>query len=160
MDAVNGSQLFATNNNVSDLSDRVDTAESNITNIQGDITEIDNRVTVNEGNIANLTTQINSGGLGLVKQSAAGANLTVGAATDGVAVDFTGTAGERKLTGVAAGDLSAVSVDAVNGSQLFATNNKCVRPERSRGYGGRQHPPTFKATSPTSTPASVASTPA
>ncbi|MEM5354512.1 hypothetical protein, partial [Paraburkholderia caribensis] len=33
--------------------------------------------------------------------------------------DFTGTAGARKLTGVANGNVNASSVDAVNGSQLF-----------------------------------------
>ena len=58
--------------------------------------------------------------MGLVQQAAAGADLTVGKATDGTAVDFTGTAGTRKLTGVTAGDVNATSVDAVNGSQLYA----------------------------------------
>ncbi|ALL64078.1 cell surface protein [Paraburkholderia caribensis MBA4] len=39
--------------------------------------------------------------------------------TDGTIVDFKGTAGSRKLTGVANGDVNASSVDAVNGAQLF-----------------------------------------
>ncbi|WP_321872140.1 hypothetical protein, partial [Paraburkholderia tropica] len=38
-------------------------------------------------------------------------------------VDFTGTAGARVLTGVSAGELSSTSTDAVNGSQLYATNS-------------------------------------
>ncbi|MFM0492341.1 adhesin, partial [Paraburkholderia graminis] len=40
----------------------------------------------------------------------------------GTVVNFTGTAGSRTLTGVAAGALNATSVDVVNGSQLYATN--------------------------------------
>ncbi|MEM5381969.1 hypothetical protein, partial [Paraburkholderia azotifigens] len=46
-------------------------------------------------------------------------NITVAKDTDGTLVDFTGTAGVRKLTGVANGDVNATSVDAVNGSQLY-----------------------------------------
>ena len=65
---------------------------------------------------------LGSGIIGLVQQSAAGQPITVGAATDGTVVNFTGTAGARTLTGLAAGTLSAASTDAVNGSQLFATN--------------------------------------
>ncbi|MDR6499027.1 hypothetical protein J2785_002172, partial [Burkholderia ambifaria] len=67
-------------------------------------------------------THIANGTAGLVRQTGAGANLTVGANTDGAAVDFTGKAGTRTLTGVADGALSATSADAVNGSQLYATN--------------------------------------
>ena len=91
------SALTTTNDNVA-------TNSSNITNLQGQLTEI------------------SDGTVGLVQQASAGANLTVGANTDGTTVDFTGTAGTRTLTGVTAGDLSAASTDAVNGSQLFATN--------------------------------------
>ncbi|WP_333993066.1 ESPR-type extended signal peptide-containing protein [Burkholderia orbicola] len=90
-----------------------------IVNSVGDVvTNIDGRVTNNEGKITDLAEQIGSGTVGLVQQSAAGADLTVGANTDGGAVNFAGTAGNRKLTGVASGDVSAVSADAVNGSQL------------------------------------------
>ncbi|WP_208714614.1 YadA-like family protein [Pantoea cypripedii] len=87
-DAVNGSQLFASN-------EAIDT----------------------------LSTTINAGGIGLVRQSAAGAPITVGAATDGTQVDFTGTAGARTLTGVANGTVASGSTQAVNGGQLFDTNN-------------------------------------
>ena len=82
-DAVNGSQLFATNSNMSNL-----------------------QTTVN--NISNGTA-------GLVQQASTGANLTVGAATDGGAVDFTGTAGARQLKGVSNG---TADTDTVNVSQL------------------------------------------
>ncbi|WP_241303720.1 ESPR-type extended signal peptide-containing protein [Burkholderia stabilis] len=86
------------------------------------VTNLDGRVTNNEGDIAKLADQIGSGTVGLVQQAGAGANLTVGASTDGAAVDFTGTAGERKLIGVAAGDVSATSKEAVNGSQLHGVS--------------------------------------
>ncbi|WP_370540374.1 YadA-like family protein [Burkholderia cenocepacia] len=90
-----------------------------IVNSVGDVvTNIDGRVTNNEGKITDLAEQIGSGTVGLVQQSAAGADLTVGANTDGGAVNFAGTAGNRKLTGIAAGDVSAASSEAVNGSQL------------------------------------------
>ncbi|WP_220340825.1 hypothetical protein [Lysobacter soli] len=81
------------------------TAESNITNLQ------------------NTVNNISSGSAGLVQQSAAGANLTVGKGTDGAAVDFAdknGTA--RKLLKVAAGTVASGSTDAVNGGQLYTTN--------------------------------------
>ncbi|MFM0734111.1 YadA-like family protein [Paraburkholderia sediminicola] len=91
-DAVNGSELFATNQ----------------------------QVTQNSTDITNLTNSITNGGVGLVQQDAASRNITVAKDTDGTVVDFTGTKGARKLTGVSAGDVNATSVDAVNGSQLYA----------------------------------------
>ncbi|MBV7585246.1 hypothetical protein KW851_20620, partial [Pseudomonas sp. PDM33] len=107
-DAVNGSQLFATNQDVAQNT--------------ADITNLDGRVTNVEGDVSNINTQINNGTIGLVQQSAAGENLTVGKDTDGAAVDFLGTAGARKLINVADGAVAADSKEAVNGSQLFATN--------------------------------------
>lgn len=50
-DAVNGSQLFQTNENVAALDSRVTAAE-------GDIANLDNRVTNNEGAITNIQNQI------------------------------------------------------------------------------------------------------
>nr|WP_277186074.1 YadA-like family protein [Caballeronia sp. BR00000012568055] len=98
-DAVNGSQLYATNQQVA----------QNTTNIAGNTTAI-----------SNLTNQIDSGTIGLVQQPAPGANLTVGAATDGTAVDFADKNGAtRTLQNVTAG---VAATDAVNMSQLNATN--------------------------------------
>uniref|UniRef100_UPI0038B84BE6 beta strand repeat-containing protein n=1 Tax=Paraburkholderia caffeinilytica TaxID=1761016 RepID=UPI0038B84BE6 len=91
-DAVNGSELYATNQ----------------------------QVTQNSTDITNLTNNINNGSVGLVQQDATSRNITVAKDTDGTVVDFTGTAGARKLTGVSAGDVNATSLDAVNGSQLYA----------------------------------------
>ncbi|PRY02762.1 YadA family autotransporter adhesin, partial [Paraburkholderia sp. BL25I1N1] len=94
-DAVNGSELYATNQ----------------------------QVTQNSSDITNLTNNINNGSVGLVQQDATSRNITVAKGSDGTVVDFTGTAGSRKLTGVTAGVLSAASTDAVNGSQLYSTNS-------------------------------------
>ncbi|KVL37852.1 ESPR-type extended signal peptide-containing protein [Burkholderia sp. MSMB1835] len=96
-------------------------------NVGDVVTNLDGRVTTNESDIAKLADQIGSGTTGLVQQAAAGANITVGANTDGAAVNFAGTTGERKLTGVANGDITAGSTDAVTGGQLFATNRDVAK---------------------------------
>ncbi|ONZ41339.1 hypothetical protein A8F45_35125, partial [Burkholderia cenocepacia] len=92
------------------LDGRMTTSETAITNI-------DNRVTINEGAITKLADEIGSGSLGLVRQANAGADLTVGANADGAAVNFAGTAGNRKLSGIAEGTLDS---DAVNVGQMNA----------------------------------------
>ncbi|WP_430507215.1 YadA family autotransporter adhesin [Burkholderia sp. BCCCDS15] len=97
---------------------------SKIVNSIGDaVTNLDGRTTTNEGAISKLADELSSGTLGLVQQTSAGADLTVGANTDGAAVNFAGTAGTRKLTGITAGDVSAASTDAVNGSQLHGVSD-------------------------------------
>nr|WP_319993661.1 YadA-like family protein [Burkholderia cenocepacia] len=115
---------------ITNLDGRLTTSETKITNIdnrvtanEGSITSLGDRVTVNEGAITKLADQLGSGTLGLVQQAAAGDDLTVGAKTDGAAVNFAGTAGNRKLTGIAAGDVSAASTDAINGSQLHGVSD-------------------------------------
>ncbi|AET88229.1 YadA family autotransporter adhesin [Caballeronia cordobensis] len=81
-------------------------------------------------NVAQNTTDITSiknGTLGLVQQvgGAPGSGIvTVGAATGGTAVNFTGTEGDRRLTGVAAGvnDTDAVNVSQLNAATTSYTN--------------------------------------
>lgn len=102
-DAVNGSQLFATNQQVS-------TNTSNIAN--------------NTSAITTLTNNINSGEVGLVLQDQVNRTITVAKDKDGDLVDITGSAGTRQLTGVRSGRVTATSTDAVNGSQLYATNQQ------------------------------------
>ncbi|MHB9833784.1 YadA-like family protein [Paraburkholderia terrae] len=92
---------------------------STITNIAGAITNLDDRVYANTTDITNLQTQINEGGIGLVTQDATSRNILVASQTDGSIVDFAGTKGARRLTGVAAGNVNASSFDAVNGTQLY-----------------------------------------
>ncbi|MDN7935022.1 YadA-like family protein [Burkholderia metallica] len=141
-DAVNGSQLHGVSDSVASAigggsvvnADGSISAPSftvgdgsggttTVTSVGGAITNLDGRVTTNEGDIASLADQIGNGTVGLVQQAGAGANITVGANTDGAAVDFTGTAGARKLTGVDAGAVTASSTDAVNGSQLHGVSD-------------------------------------
>ncbi|MEO9340045.1 YadA-like family protein [Mesorhizobium sp. SB112] len=96
-----------------------------VTGVGGAITNLDGRVTNNEGDIANLSDAIASGTVGLVQQSAPGVNapITVGAGTDGDTVAFNAQGGAtRTLTGLTAGEVSATSTDAINGSQLFGTS--------------------------------------
>ncbi|HZX79248.1 ESPR-type extended signal peptide-containing protein [Lysobacter sp.] len=99
----------------------VDGSTATVDNVGDAITNLDGRIYANTADIANLQqniTNLSTGTIGLVQQAAPGERLTVGKNTDGTEVSFTGTAGERKLTGVAAG---TADNDAVNVSQLKAT---------------------------------------
>ncbi|MCA8386751.1 YadA-like family protein [Burkholderia multivorans] len=141
LDSVNGSQLHGVSESVASAigagsmvnSDGTISAPSftvgdgsggtTVVRSVGDaVTNLDGRVTTNEGDIKHLADQIGSGTVGLVQQDATTRNITVAKNTDGSVVDFTGTAGERKLTGVAAGEVSASSMDSVNGSQLHGVS--------------------------------------
>jgi trimeric autotransporter adhesin len=85
---------------------------------------VDSALSANAASISNLQTQVSNGSIGLVQQNATTHVITVGASTNGTTVNVAGTDGNRTVTGVAAGALTAVSTDAVNGSQLFATNQQ------------------------------------
>ncbi|CAN7724873.1 YadA family autotransporter adhesin [Paraburkholderia terricola] len=61
-----------------------------------------------------------TGGIGIVTQDSLSRVINVGATTDGNLIDMAGTAGNRVVTGMARGAVSASSNDAVNGSQLHA----------------------------------------
>nr|WP_199044305.1 ESPR-type extended signal peptide-containing protein [Dyella sp. ASV24] len=119
-EAVNGSQLNDTNNQVAQNTTNISTLNTSVTNLDG-------RVTTNETNITNLQSQIGDGTIGLVQQDAATKNITVAAAKGGAVVDVTGTDGARKVTGVADGTLSATSTDAVTGKQLNAINQQVTQ---------------------------------
>ncbi|MEA3084963.1 MAG: trimeric autotransporter adhesin [Paraburkholderia sp.] len=119
LDAVNGSQLFATNAAVTQNTSDIAANTSSITNLDQRVTDntttitnLDARTTTIEGDVSNITNQITNGELGLVQQDQTSRNLTVAKDTDGTSIDFTGTAGARELTGVAAGttDTSAANV--------------------------------------------------
>ncbi len=91
-DAVNGAQLHATNQ----------------------------QVTQNTTDIASLTQNIANGTIGLVQQTGGAPGngpITIGAVTGGTSVSIAGTAGNRVLSGVAAG---VAANDAVNVAQLEA----------------------------------------
>ncbi|TDA48662.1 YadA-like family protein [Burkholderia pyrrocinia] len=103
-DAVNGSQLYATNQQVSKNT-------TDISNLQGSVT-----------NIAN-------GKAGLVQQQDPNGAITVGKDTGGTSVNFSGTAGDRTLTGVAAGvnDNDAVNVGQFNNAMKSVAANDKIR---------------------------------
>ncbi|HZZ12550.1 MAG TPA: YadA-like family protein [Paraburkholderia sp.] len=90
-DAVNGSQLNATN------------------------VKVDRNTT----DIASLNSSIADGNIGLTQQDTINRNITVGKSTDGTVVDFSGTAGARQLSGVASGTVAPGSLHAINGGQLY-----------------------------------------
>ncbi len=129
VEAVNGSQLFGTNQSVVDslgggskvnpdgtISGPTYIVDGKpVTNVGDAVTNVDRRVT-------NLGDQINNGTVGLVQQDATTKKITVAKDTGGKVVDLKGTEGERVLTGVADGKIAKDSKDAVNGGQLFATS--------------------------------------
>ncbi|WP_079843585.1 trimeric autotransporter adhesin SadA [Salmonella enterica] len=105
-DAVNGSQLFATNENVSQNT--------------ADITTNTNSINQNTTDIATNTTNINnlSDSITTLTDDA----LLWDAASGAFSANHNGSA--SKITNLAAGTLAADSTDAVNGSQLFETNQR------------------------------------
>ncbi|WP_445263517.1 YadA-like family protein [Rhizobium rhizogenes] len=138
-DAVNGSQLFATNQQVTSNSTTINNIvngggikyfHSNSTLPDSVATGTDS-VAIGPNAVAN-----NAGDIALGSGSVtAAANPTSGATIGGTAYTFAGATptsvvsvgavgAERQITNVAAGQLSATSTDAINGSQLFATNSQ------------------------------------
>lgn len=105
-DAVNGSQLFATNENVSqnttDITANTDSINQNTTDIATNTTSINN--------LSNSVTTLTDDA------------LLWDAASGAFNANRNGNA--SKIINVAAGDLSEDSTDAVNGSQLYETNQK------------------------------------
>jgi len=91
-----------------------------ITNVKSGSVDAASTDAVNGSQLYELEQQMNASGLGLVMQNSDG-TITVGANTNGNVVDFSGTSGARKLTGVANGSVNATSNDAVNGAQLYGT---------------------------------------
>ncbi len=63
-------------------------------------------------------------GAGLVQQAGPNAPITIGANTGGTLIGVDGTAGNRQITGVLAGNVAAGSTDATNGGQLYTANQR------------------------------------
>ncbi len=179
-DAVNGAQLFATNQTAANAGNAVARTATALgggasyspatgtftgptytfgsgaqfTSVGGALGNLDTRTTANTAGL----TALQSGQSGLVQQTAPDAAVTVGAATGGSVVNLAGTAGNRQVTGVAAGALTATSADAVNGAQLFATNqiaanagNAVAKAATALGGGASYSPATGTFTGPTYT---------
>jgi len=96
--------------------------DATVDNVGDALVTINSSVLNVDGRLSALSTAIDAGTVGLVQQADASADVTVAAASAGSRVDFSGTAGARVLDGVADGALAAGSQQAVNGSQLQATN--------------------------------------
>ncbi|RLZ08917.1 hypothetical protein EAH57_07800 [Acinetobacter sp. 2JN-4] len=95
----------------------------------GQLWNVQEQVNQNTSDISNIQTNINNindGKSGLVQQQTPNGEITVGKDTGGTTVNVAGKDGDRVVTGVKDGTISATSKDAVNGSQLNATNNKVV----------------------------------
>ncbi|WP_319001964.1 YadA-like family protein [Burkholderia seminalis] len=121
MDAVNGSQLYGASKSVADALGGGSTVDAN-----GKVTNptytVNDKTYNNVGDaIENISSSLVHGSIGLVQQDADTREITVAKETDGTSVNFAGTAGDRVLTGVGAGAVSATSRDAINGSQLHGT---------------------------------------
>ncbi|MCW6713213.1 trimeric autotransporter adhesin SadA [Salmonella enterica subsp. enterica serovar Potsdam] len=133
-DAVNGSQLFDTNEkvdkntadiatntdsinqNTADITANTDSINQNTTDIAANTTSINQNTT----DIATNTTNINS--LSDSVTTLTDDALLWDAASGAFSAKHNGSA--SKITNLAAGTLAADSTDAVNGSQLFDTNEK------------------------------------
>ncbi|HAK0296045.1 TPA: autotransporter adhesin SadA [Salmonella enterica] len=131
-DAVNGSQLFDTNEkvdkntadiatntdsinqNTADITANTDSINQNTTDIAANTTSINQNTT----DIAANTTNINS--LSDSVTTLTDDALLWDAASGAFSAKHNGS--DSKVTNLAAGTLAADSTDAVNGSQLFATN--------------------------------------
>ncbi|MDR5834817.1 YadA-like family protein [Caballeronia sp. LZ034LL] len=142
-DAVNGSQLFATNQavdqNTADISNTVNSINTivatgtkyfhaNSTGDDSTATGLD-AIAIGQGAAATHANSIALGSNSITSEAVA----TAGIAINGINYAFAGSApvgtlsvgsagAERTITNVAAGRISATSTDAVNGSQLHATN--------------------------------------
>jgi hypothetical protein len=90
------------------------------------VTNLDGRVTATTTDVTHLATQLGNGTVGLVQQNVV-QDVTVAASTGGGIVDITGTEGARILHGVADGELSTTSTQAVTGAQLDATRTQVTQ---------------------------------
>ncbi|MGE8571274.1 MAG: YadA-like family protein, partial [Acinetobacter amyesii] len=93
----------------------------------GQLWAVEQKVDQNANDISNIKNEINNGSIGLVNQETPTSTVTVAKDTGGKTVNVAGTEGERVVTGVAAGQISAESKDAINGAQLNATNQAMVQ---------------------------------
>ncbi|MDQ0447481.1 YadA-like family protein [Methylobacterium aerolatum] len=105
-DAVNGSQLYNTNSSVASLSTAIGVTTASTT------TSLSTGISSTGSAVSSLSTGVSS-----LRQDALQWNSALGA------YDAShGSGSAQKITNVAAATLSSTSTDAVNGSQLYTTN--------------------------------------
>ncbi|ORF04298.1 hypothetical protein BGI05_01575, partial [Snodgrassella alvi] len=117
-DAVNGGQLFSLSSSTSTGLSSLSTNLSKVTDNQlGSLSTIigDNLNTVNQ-NVSSLSTSLNdtNTNVGNLQKDALQWNSTISA------YDATRGGRAQTLTGIAGGDISATSSDAVNGAQMYS----------------------------------------
>ncbi|MDT8896611.1 YadA-like family protein, partial [Halomonas sp. I1] len=139
-DAINGSQLYATNQIVGGIDDRVTNVEGDVenlggrmTNVEGDVTHLDDRVSNVEGDVTHIGDDLADLDDRAVKYDTDGDTVNYDSIT------LAGNDGTT-ITNVADGDVSASSSDAVNGSQLWEVQEQLT----TINEGGSQY---FKANS-------------
>ncbi|EGL6818087.1 autotransporter adhesin SadA [Salmonella enterica] len=133
-DAVNGSQLFDTNEKVDQNTADIATNTGSINQNTADITANTDSINQNTTDIAANTTSINQNTTDIATNTTSINNLSNSVTTltdDALLWDAASGAfsakhngSDSKITNLAAGTLAADSTDAVNGSQLFDTNEK------------------------------------
>ncbi|EHZ5132154.1 YadA-like family protein [Salmonella enterica] len=133
-DAVNGSQLFDTNEkvdqNTADIATNTDSINQNTADITANTDSINQNTTDIAANTTNITQ--NSTAIENLNTSVSDINTSITGLTDNALLwdedigAFSANHGgsTSKITNVAAGALSEDSTDAVNGSQLYETNQK------------------------------------
>ncbi|MGY0552128.1 YadA-like family protein [Vreelandella sp. 2A-K22] len=115
-DAINGSQLYATNQAVAAV-------EGQVNNVEGDVTQLDERVTNVEGDVTNLGNSI-----GNLNDQAVKYDTNPDGSVDYDTITLAGDGGTT-IANVADGDVSETSSDAVNGSQLWEVQNQVTNIE-------------------------------
>ncbi|EEG1109942.1 hypothetical protein GWI44_17625 [Salmonella enterica] len=133
-DAVNGSQLFDTNEKVDQNTADIATNTGSINQNTADITANTDSINQNTTDIAANTTSINQNTTDIATNTTSINNLSNSVTTltdDALLWDAASGAfsakhngSDSKITNLAAGTLAADSTDAVNGSQLYETNQK------------------------------------
>ena len=134
-DAVNGSQLFSTNSNLSNLGSSAasnlgggaafDSVTGTISapsyTVQGNTyNNVGSAIGAVDSDLSSLNSSLTTGVVGVVQRTATVDEMAL------VAFGATGAApgATQRLTNLSAGRLSATSTDAVNGAQLYATDQQ------------------------------------
>ncbi|WP_196485485.1 YadA family autotransporter adhesin, partial [Burkholderia cepacia] len=138
-DAINGSQLYGTAQSVADAlgggatvgadgkvgAPTYTVGGTDMHNVGDALTNLDGRTTTNTGDISDLKGKLADSGLVDPTTGKAIAAVTYDNSTTKSSVTLGGdVATGTVIHNVGAGELSATSKDAVNGSQLFATNQQ------------------------------------
>ncbi len=140
-EVVNGSQLFRSNSLINAISSilganldgkngfkiadkKATTVVEALDDIDGSLGNLDNKARMNRTDIDQLIEDLAAQGPQLVRQDAATKTIKLAENTDGMNLSVKSNTGNRKISGIAAGEVSATSDEAINGSQLHTVNNR------------------------------------